>query len=202
MSSSTESVSAPSIFAFSSSVISLRSSSEPTMDSRRLSSSSSCSSRSRIAVIWTSSSSPVFSFRYRAMNGTVAPSSISTAVAATWRGCNFNSWVILTMCFSSMFWMKPGIMRGLGTESTAGWNFEVCPRIFQARSQYPGPLAPRYLSAAKAADGRDGTPCRPPNEHDSRSVLVISSCVKVEPIVSAPSPFPIRVPYSPSHSIP
>ena len=37
-------------------------------------------------VMATSSSDPVASLRYRAMNGTVAPSAKSLAVAATCRG--------------------------------------------------------------------------------------------------------------------
>ena len=85
-SSSTFIVSAAPIFFSRSAVSSFRSSSDFMMLSRRLSSSSSCSSRSRMFIIFTSSSSPVRSLRYRAMNGTVPPSSSSTAVAATCRG--------------------------------------------------------------------------------------------------------------------
>src|SRR5476651_336679 len=53
-----------------------------------------------------SSRLPVISFLYRAMNGTVAPSSRSCTVAATCRGCTFNSvamrWTILSATVSVM----------------------------------------------------------------------------------------------------
>ena len=73
----------------------------PRSSPRRVSSSSNCCIRSRIAVICTFVvSSPVASLRYRAMNGTVEPSSSSTAVATTCRGLRFSSWVIWRRCFS------------------------------------------------------------------------------------------------------
>src|SRR5882757_206964 len=61
------------------------------------------SSRLRNCV---SSRLPVTSFLYRAMNGTVEPSSRSCTVAATCRGCTFNSvamrWTILSATVSIM----------------------------------------------------------------------------------------------------
>lgn len=83
MSSSFASVSAAAIAAESSSVRRLRSASDFFIASRLSSSALRRSSPSRIAAIATSSREPVASFLYRAINGTVAPSPRSLAVAAT-----------------------------------------------------------------------------------------------------------------------
>ena len=61
---------------------------KPGMASRRSQSSRSCDKRSRMLVTATSSRLAVASLRYRAINGTVAPSSSKPTVACTCRWLN------------------------------------------------------------------------------------------------------------------
>ena len=63
-----------------------------------------------MAVIATSSSDPVASLRYRAMNGTVAPSASSAAVACTCAGRSFSSVAIFATC--GMFTVDSLMMGG------------------------------------------------------------------------------------------
>ena len=72
----------------------------------RWSSSASCCSLSRMAVMFTSSRLPVASLRYRAIKGTVAPSSSRDAVAFT-RTASSCSWVAMAVIWASFIGVFP-----------------------------------------------------------------------------------------------
>jgi hypothetical protein len=65
-----------------------------------------CARRSRIAAMATSSSEPVASLRYRATNGTVAPSASSAVEARTCPGPIDSSRAILVMCRSFKAYLR------------------------------------------------------------------------------------------------